>query len=265
MPKQAAIAKATRPDIAHRRWPRRDPPRCSSTTAFWQLGGGIEPMAECVPRPSEACAQWARDAPASTCCSPLFKPPPLPVPPALPDPSLQALEAYYRGHRTALRGHFLRHGVRPDAAADLVQDTFARAVRAWPAFRGQSSLSTWLYGIARLALADHFRRLGRSPEDHAFSLDDAASCREGLEPQASGQADNPTEYGLAVRRALGRFANVHPDRAEVLALVTLNHWTSEELGQWLGRTPHAAAEYLSQCRRLLREQVQVEWPQCDEA
>lgn len=167
-----------------------------------------------------------------------------------------------------MRGYFLRCGVRPDSAADLVQDTFARAVRAWPAFRGQSSLSTWVYAIARATLADHFRSLGRSPEDRAFSLDDLDPDGEGLTPaqagRPSGHAANPTESSLAVRRALVRFAQAHPQRAEVLHLVAVNDWSSAELGQWLGRTSHAAAEYLSQCRRLLREQLSAEWPQCDE-
>lgn len=150
-----------------------------------------------------------------------------------------------------------------------MQDTFARAVRAWPAFRGQSSLSTWVYAIARVALADHFRSLGRSPEDHAFSLDDLDPAGEALTPGAMGRptdhAANPMESSLAMRRALARFARVHPQRAEVLHLVAVNAWSSVELGQWLGRTPHAAAEYLSQCRRLLREQLRAEWPHCDEA
>jgi RNA polymerase sigma-70 factor, ECF subfamily len=37
----------------------------------------------------------------------------------------------------------------PEAAADLVQDTFLAAVQAFPRFRAESQLSTWLISILR--------------------------------------------------------------------------------------------------------------------
>lgn len=72
------------------------------------------------------------------------------------------------GDRTALL-----HGVRlaqPDVwrlayhlvgagdADDVTQDTFVRAWKALPAFRGDSSARTWLLAIARRACVDQVRR-----------------------------------------------------------------------------------------------------------
>ena len=51
-----------------------------------------------------------------------------------------------------------RHLVGPDDADDVTQDTFVRAWRALPAFRGDSSARTWLLSIARRACADAVRR-----------------------------------------------------------------------------------------------------------
>jgi RNA polymerase sigma-70 factor (ECF subfamily) len=72
------------------------------------------------------------------------------------------------GDRTALlhavRGsqadvwRLARHLVGPDDADDVTQDTFVRAWRALPAFRGDSSARTWLLTIARRACADAVRR-----------------------------------------------------------------------------------------------------------
>src|SRR5436190_16427329 len=72
------------------------------------------------------------------------------------------------GDRTALlhavRGsqadvwRLARHLVGPDNADDVTQDTFVRAWRALPAFRGDSSARTWLLSIARRACADAVRR-----------------------------------------------------------------------------------------------------------
>jgi RNA polymerase sigma-70 factor (ECF subfamily) len=47
-------------------------------------------------------------------------------------------------------------------ADDLTQETFVRAVRALPAFRGEASARTWLLAIARRACADAVRRASRT-------------------------------------------------------------------------------------------------------
>lgn len=47
------------------------------------------------------------------------------------------------------------------AADDLTQETFLRAFKALPGFRGRSSVRTWLLGIARRACADHLRAVVR--------------------------------------------------------------------------------------------------------
>jgi RNA polymerase sigma-70 factor (ECF subfamily) len=49
------------------------------------------------------------------------------------------------------------HLVGPGDADDVAQDTFIRAWRALPQFRGESSARTWLLAIARRACADAIR------------------------------------------------------------------------------------------------------------
>jgi RNA polymerase sigma-70 factor, ECF subfamily len=48
--------------------------------------------------------------------------------------------------------------VGTEDAEDVTQDTFVRAWRALPAFRGDSTARTWLLAIARRACADAVRR-----------------------------------------------------------------------------------------------------------
>jgi RNA polymerase sigma-70 factor (ECF subfamily) len=55
-----------------------------------------------------------------------------------------------------------------DAAADLTQDTYARAWRALDQFDGRSRFSTWLYRIAYTTFLNHVRRPQRFVQ-----LDDA--------------------------------------------------------------------------------------------
>jgi RNA polymerase sigma-70 factor, ECF subfamily len=58
---------------------------------------------------------------------------------------------------------FLAHLVDPQSADDLTQETYLRALGALGAFRGASSLRTWLLSIARRVAADEIRRRSRRP------------------------------------------------------------------------------------------------------
>jgi RNA polymerase sigma-70 factor, ECF subfamily len=48
-----------------------------------------------------------------------------------------------------------------DAADDLTQETYLRALRALPSFKGESGVRTWLFTIVRRACADHLRATAR--------------------------------------------------------------------------------------------------------
>jgi len=48
-------------------------------------------------------------------------------------------------------------------AEDLAQETYARAFRALPGFRAESSVRAWLLSIARRVAADHVRALRARP------------------------------------------------------------------------------------------------------
>jgi RNA polymerase sigma-70 factor (ECF subfamily) len=48
-----------------------------------------------------------------------------------------------------------------DLAEDATQDTYLRAIRALPSYRGEASGRTWLFSIARRAAIDAIRRAAR--------------------------------------------------------------------------------------------------------
>src|SRR6266566_1473127 len=52
---------------------------------------------------------------------------------------------------------------REEDARDVCQETFLRAFRALPAFRGQAKFSSWLYRIALNLCRDWIRRERRTP------------------------------------------------------------------------------------------------------
>ena len=50
---------------------------------------------------------------------------------------------------------------KPEVAGDLVQATFLAAVRGYEKFGGRSSERSWLVGILKNKIVDHFRKVGR--------------------------------------------------------------------------------------------------------
>ncbi len=80
---------------------------------------------------------------------------------------LQHADALYRFALSRVKNHH--------AAEDLVQDCLSAAWQRIESFDGRSSLGTWLLGIMKFKVIDHFRKSKRTPTDlavHAADDDD---------------------------------------------------------------------------------------------
>ncbi len=64
-------------------------------------------------------------------------------------------------HGDALYAYALMRVREPSQAEDLVQETLLAAFRAVENFKGESTERTWLTGILKHKVLDHFRRSGR--------------------------------------------------------------------------------------------------------
>src|ERR687891_2357044 len=73
---------------------------------------------------------------------------------------------------------------REEDARDVCQETFLRAFRALPAFRGQAKFSSWLYRIALNLCRDWMRRQRRTP---------VVQFPEGVDPVELASERGPTE------------------------------------------------------------------------
>lgn len=85
-------------------------------------------------------------------------------------------------------------------ADDLTQETFARALRALPAFRGESSTRTWLLSIARRVAADHVRGEQRRRRRLARAAAAAATSPIAVAGPADGHAVAELVRGLDADR-----------------------------------------------------------------
>jgi RNA polymerase sigma factor (sigma-70 family) len=160
-----------------------------------------------------------------------------------------------------------RDGVRtlrdPDAARDLVQDTFIRVWQRCASFRGESELLPWIKTILRHAAIERLRQGTREePMEDQQGLTEGAA-RRILEMSVER---NPTPEELArreertatFRRGWQRFQQDDPLHASVMRWVVEDGLTTEDIARLLGRTPGATREFVSQCRKSARRYL-GEW------
>src|SRR5688500_1878681 len=84
---------------------------------------------------------------------------------------------------------------REEDARDVCQETFLRAFRALPGFKGEAKFSSWLYRIALNLCRDWIRRQRRAP---------TVQLPEGVDPADVASEQGPVESieDLVARREL---------------------------------------------------------------
>lgn len=164
------------------------------------------------------------------------------APPSCDDDAVARFEALYRACYEDLLRYALRRIDRPEAAADVVADTF---VVAWqriddiPADQGRA----WLFGVARNVLANQHRADRRN---HAL----AARLRNELVHVTVKQPDVPAEISAAFRR-------LSEADQELLRLVAWEGLAADELALALDCSPNAVRIRLHRARRRFAEALRA--------
>ena len=155
-----------------------------------------------------------------------------------------AFEAWYRRTLPRVYSYLLsRCGNDVALAEELSQQTFAAAIDQRARFDGRSDVVTWLCGIARHKLADHFRGLERE-ERRRMQLE----VRE-----IRMQDDESRRPDLDERVALSDALRSLPAaQRAVLAFVVLDGLPVAEAGRLLRRSPGATQSLLHRARESLR-------------
>ena len=71
---------------------------------------------------------------------------------------MDSMEQIYLKYAKTVYGFLLTRLQNPDLAEELTQETFCQAVKNVQNFQGNSSVSTWLCGIAKNLLYEHLRK-----------------------------------------------------------------------------------------------------------
>jgi RNA polymerase sigma-70 factor (ECF subfamily) len=135
-----------------------------------------------------------------------------------------------------------------ELAADAAQETFIRAWRALPRFRGDSALSTWLHRIT----VNTSWTLGRRAQRHnASTLDEALLMDDSSAPSPESSAEM-AELGGRLRSAVAELPD--PQRA-VVVLKDIYGWSHAEVAKALDISVTAAKVRLHRARQKLKEKL----------
>lgn len=127
--------------------------------------------------------------------------------------------------------------VGPDDADDCFQETFIKALRAYPGLRDARNLRGWVLTIARRTAIDSVRARSRRPD----RLDDP----DGIEAPAAPELSDPALW--AAVRALP------PRQREAVALHHMGGLPYAQVGQAMGCSEDAARRSAFEGIRRLRE------------
>jgi RNA polymerase sigma-70 factor (ECF subfamily) len=153
-------------------------------------------------------------------------------------------------HRARLQRFVMRHIGHQDDADDIAQQAFVLAAQTIERFRGESELSTWLYGIAMNLVRNY---LNRAPHRvHRFESD------EQLLEMPGAASENPREAlsrRQVVQHLLASMEELPISMREVLMLVAIDELPYEDAAAILSVPVGTVRSRLSRARAALREKL----------
>jgi RNA polymerase sigma-70 factor (ECF subfamily) len=146
-------------------------------------------------------------------------------------------------HADALARFAVSSGER-DEIEELVQDTFVRAFGSLDAFRGESSLRTWLFTIERRLMLDRRRSERRQRAMVSIEPSDATTEYDALDGLLAEEAES------RVRKAV---TSLSPTQREVFLLRVEQGLSYKEIAELVETTEGAARVHYHNAMRAVKE------------
>lgn len=147
--------------------------------------------------------------------------------------------------------NFVRRRVNdPHLAADVVQDSLLKAVKAVEQLREDESVTAWFYRILRRSIVDLYRRCAANQ-----------SALEKLEREFNNPPDAEDER-VACRCVETLIPTLKPDYAELIQRLDLGNETPEQVGVALGMTANNLRVRHHRARQQLRERLEQTCRMC---
>jgi RNA polymerase sigma-70 factor (ECF subfamily) len=159
----------------------------------------------------------------------------------------EAFTVFYQRHVDVVLAYLRRRTASPEAAADLMAETFAAALLALHTTVGPDEIdvpAAWLLGIARNKLFESYRR-GR--------IEAAARERLGMEPLVLDDTDLALVEELSASDVVNQLADLlPPDQLEALRARVIDERDYEEIARDLECSEAVVRKRVSRALRTLR-------------
>jgi RNA polymerase sigma-70 factor (ECF subfamily) len=169
------------------------------------------------------------------------------------DGDRRALEELLERHQGAVYRFGMKMCGESEDAKDVLQETLFAAARTLPDFRGASSVSTWLYTIAR-SFCLKKRRTSKFAPERVESLE--AQAEASLQIADARRSPEEDASSRQLRDVLDQaISALDPIYREVLLLRDVEGLSAAEVAEILGITVEAVKSRLHRARVAVREQV----------
>jgi RNA polymerase sigma-70 factor (ECF subfamily) len=159
------------------------------------------------------------------------------------------LHTLVREHSGRLQRFIIKHIGNSADAEDLAQQAFMEAARSYRTFRGESQLSTWLYGIALNLVRNH---LSRSPECRYYFVGEEALAER---PANDLTPEGRVEQNEIMRLLQESLEELPPNMRTILLMVGLEDVTYEQAAAVLTVPIGTVRSRLSRARAALRTKL----------
>ena len=179
-------------------------------------------------------------------------------------------EYWLDAHGAALYRYALVHLKDPHHAEEVVQETLLAALEGRQRFRGAASVRTWLIGILKHKILDHFRRDARhvALDDEAEAGDELADLAEDSFDETGHWSHRLADWGDPFKTLEGRqfweilqrCLDFLPERlARLFLLREIMEEETENICQELTITPTNLWTMLYRARLGLRQCLERNW------
>jgi RNA polymerase sigma-70 factor, ECF subfamily len=144
-----------------------------------------------------------------------------------------------------------------EAAREVVQQTFCKAVERLDTYRGEAALYTWFCQVCRNTLIDHQRAMNRELRTVVL-LEDQPNVRAILESFVAPAGEQPDlcAWQQDVRRLVQATVDALPDHySQILELKYIDGLSVQDIAEQLNVGTKAAESLLGRARQAFREAI----------
>lgn len=160
--------------------------------------------------------------------------------------AIEHLDSLYRGALRLTRD--------PDAAQDLVQDAYARALRYQHSYKPGTNMKAWLFAIMRNLFWD---RSGKAARE-SVSLDDVSdfTLYDALRDEITDEGPESSVLdGIAAREVVQAINRLSPLHREIVMLVDVEGFAYKDAAQILGVPIGTVMSRLHRARQQLQRDL----------